>query len=170
MWPLVLMWQNTGKRGQLLHICGGDLNLSLEKIKGRWWRRKGGLERVLGKREGRLSEAQIHCWAEAVCLWLGPQGIAHRTMVLRPSITHAHTHLNTHTHTHTPSSSTLTCSVEPIEASTCTSRDSSYHSQFSVFPSILLAQLRHNHNINTNFFLINSTVDHTACSQGNTRD
>lgn len=67
------------------------LKLRKEK-KVRWWQRKGGLARVLGKRERGLSEAQIHCWAEVVCLWLGPQGIAHRAMVLRPSITHAHTH------------------------------------------------------------------------------
>lgn len=36
------------------------LKLRKEK-KVRWWQRKGGLARVLGKRERGLSEAQIHC-------------------------------------------------------------------------------------------------------------
>lgn len=48
-----------------------------------------------------------------------------------------------------------------METSACNRRGSSYHSQFSVFPPILLGQLRRNHNINKDFFLISATIDHT---------
>lgn len=50
---------------------------------------------------------------------------------------------------------------ELMETSACNRRGSSYRSQFSVFPPILLGQLRHNHNINKDFFLISSAIDHT---------
>lgn len=102
----------------------------------------------------------MHCYAEAVCLRPGPGGITHRAMVLRPSITHAHTNIllrrgSSFTSTRINMQSGL------METPACERRGSSYHSQFSVFPPIFFGQLRRNHNINKDFFLISSTIDHT---------